>query len=47
VKNGGILLSVHTDNPEWVGRAKKILESTGAQDVASATEASAAVPVGR
>src|SRR5256884_6685162 len=29
VKNGGILLSVHSDNSEWTGRAKKILESTG------------------
>jgi hypothetical protein len=38
VKNGGILLSVHSDNSEWTGKAKKILEQTGAQDVASASE---------
>jgi len=41
VRNGGILLSVHCDNSEWVGRAKDILHQTGAEDVASAGEASA------
>jgi hypothetical protein len=38
VKNGGILLSVHSDNSDWTGRAKKILEATNAQDIASASE---------
>jgi hypothetical protein len=41
VKEGGILLSVHSDNSEWTKRAKEILEHTGAQDVSSAGEASA------
>jgi Alternative complex III, ActD subunit len=41
VKEGGILLSVHSDNSEWTGRAKDILKQTGAEDVASAGEASA------
>ncbi len=41
VKAGGILLSVHCDSSEWVNRAKKILEETGAEDVSSASEASA------
>jgi hypothetical protein len=41
VKNGGILLSVHSDNSEWTKRAKKILEATGAEDIASTGEASA------
>jgi len=41
VRNGGILLSVHCDDSEWVGRAKKILEATGAQDVSSTSESSA------
>jgi len=41
VKNGGILLSVHCDDSNWVKRAKEILESAGAQDVASSSEASA------
>jgi hypothetical protein len=40
VKNGGILVSVHCDNSEWVGRAKEILKRTGAEDIASTGEAS-------
>ena len=40
VKNGGILLSVHSDESEWTSKAKSILEETGAQDVASASEKS-------
>jgi len=38
VKDGGILISVHCDDSDWVDRAKKILEQTGAHDVASAGE---------
>jgi hypothetical protein len=41
IREGGILLSVHSDNSEWTKRAKQILEQTGAQDVSSAGEASA------
>jgi hypothetical protein len=41
VKDGGILLSVHSDNSEWTKRAKEILERTGAQDISSSGEASA------
>ena len=41
VKEGGILLSVHSDNADWTKRAKEILERTGAQDIASSAEASA------
>ncbi|HEY3825939.1 MAG TPA: quinol:electron acceptor oxidoreductase subunit ActD, partial [Bryobacteraceae bacterium] len=41
VKNGGTLLSVHCDSSEWVKRAKKVLEETGAEDVSSTGEASA------
>jgi hypothetical protein len=41
IKSGGILLSVHADNSDWVSRAKEILEQTGAHDIASAAEASA------
>jgi hypothetical protein len=41
VKEGGILLSVHSDNSDWTKRAKKILEETGAQDISSTGEASA------
>jgi predicted nicotinamide N-methyase len=41
VKAGGILLSVHCDSSEWIVRAKKVLEETGAEDVSSASEAAA------
>jgi hypothetical protein len=41
IREGKILLSVHCDNSDWVGRAKDILKSTGAEDVASAGEAGA------
>lgn len=41
VKNGGILLSVHSDNADWTRKAKVVLERTGAQDIASAGEADA------
>jgi hypothetical protein len=41
VKEGGILLSVHSDNADWTKRAKEILERTGAQDISSTGEASA------
>ena len=38
VKDGGILLSVHCDDSDWVGRAKAILGRTGAHDISSAGE---------
>src|SRR5690348_14418066 len=41
VKEGGILLSVHSDNSEWTKKAKEILERTSAQDISSAGGASA------
>lgn len=41
IKTGGILLSVHCDDHDWVTRAEKILRDTGADDIASAGEASA------
>jgi hypothetical protein len=41
VKDGGILMSVHCDNSDWVKRAKDILERTGAQDISSAGESGA------
>src|ERR1700690_2806801 len=30
IKDGGILLSVHCDNSEWIKRAKQVLEGRGA-----------------
>src|SRR5467141_307747 len=41
IKEGGILLSVHCDDSQWVSRAKDILKTTGAQDISSTGEASA------
>jgi hypothetical protein len=39
VKDGGILLSVHSDSSDSTKRAKLILEATGAQDISSTAEA--------
>ena len=41
VKNGGILLSVHCDDHDWVKRGEEILKRTGAEDIASTSEAHA------
>jgi len=41
IRQGGILLSVHCDNQDWVKRAKEILRRTGAEDIASAGEEAA------
>lgn len=38
VKDGGILLSVHADDLNWVTKAQEILEQTGAEDISSSTE---------
>ncbi len=41
IKEGGVLLSVHCDDSEWVAKAKEFLHQTGAEDIASAAEAHA------
>jgi hypothetical protein len=41
VKNGGNLLSVHCETSDQVKRAKELLKSSGARDIASTGEASA------
>ena len=41
IKDGGILLSVHCDDSDWVKRAKEIMERTGASDISSTGESSA------
>jgi hypothetical protein len=38
IKGGCILLSVHADDTEWIRKAKKILKSTGADDISSTGE---------
>ena len=40
VKNGGILMSVHCDDSNWIDRAKTILKQSGADDISSAGEKS-------
>ena len=39
LKEGGILLSVHSDDGKWADRAKEILEMYGARDISSTGEA--------
>jgi hypothetical protein len=41
IRNGGILLSVHCDSPEWCDRARKTLKDTGARDISFARQAAA------
>jgi hypothetical protein len=41
VKAGGVLLSIHCDTSEEISRAKDLLKSTGAEDIASSGEKSA------
>lgn len=41
IKEGGVLLSVHCDNGDWVDKAKRVLKETGAEDISSTGEASA------
>ena len=41
IKQGGILLSVHCDDANWVDKAKHVLRETGAEDISSAGEARA------
>src|ERR1035438_3151427 len=41
IRDGGILLSVHSDDPKWTKKAEGILKNPGAQDISSTGEASA------
>lgn len=45
IKEGGILLSVHCDDTQWVKRAEDILKAQGGHDISSSTEARADIPV--
>ena len=38
MRKGGILLSLHADDQEWVEKGKKILQQTGAEDISSIGE---------
>lgn len=41
MKEGGILISIHSDDTQWMKKAEKILAETGAGDISSASEAAA------
>jgi hypothetical protein len=41
IRKGGILLSVHCDDSDWIKTARMILHQTGAEDVSYTTEAKA------
>jgi hypothetical protein len=41
IKQGGILISVHCDNSDWVRKAKDVLKQVGVEDISSTGEASA------
>lgn len=38
VRRGGVLMSVHADDAEWVRKAKATMSDTGAEDISSAGE---------
>ncbi len=42
VKDGGVLLSVHCDTSDEIKRAKEFLKASGAEDIASSSEATSA-----
>jgi hypothetical protein len=44
VKDGGTLLSVHCDTSGQISRAKELLKSSGAEDVASTGESASSAP---
>lgn len=43
LKKGGVLLSVHCDTSDEIDSAKKILKTSGAEDISSASESSSGV----
>ncbi len=41
IREGGLLLSVHSDSSDWTRKAKEILERTGGEDISSTSESKA------
>lgn len=41
IKDGGVLLSVHCDDNDWVRKAKDVLERSGGEDIGSKSESGA------
>lgn len=44
IQRGNILLSVHSDNADWIKRAQAILEDTGARDIAAGASETVGIP---
>ena len=44
INEGGILISVHSDDSDWSEKAWDILEKTGAEDISSKTEETSSQP---
>lgn len=45
IREGRILISVHADNSDWTNKAKQVLKDAGADDISSASQATAKEPV--
>lgn len=43
LRDGAILLTVHSDDPGWITRGREIFEQTGAEDISSMYECTPAV----
>ncbi len=41
IRDGGYLMSVHTDDGDWTSRAKRVLENNHGREIASTAEARA------
>ena len=41
INEGGILISVHSDNKDWMKKAEKVLKDTGAHEISSSSESAA------
>jgi hypothetical protein len=41
IKKGGILMSVHCDDRDWMHRCKDLMEQIGAEDISTSSEAGA------
>lgn len=47
IRDGRILISVHADNSDWTNKAKQVLTDAGAEDVSSASQATAKDPAAK
>ncbi|MBA3699929.1 MAG: DUF3341 domain-containing protein [Planctomycetes bacterium] len=47
IREGRILISVHADDGDWTTKAKQVLKDAGAEDISSASEATAKDPAAK